>query len=112
MVTWNEPVDVWLDEFVAEQLTVVVPTGKVEPDAGAQFAVSGPSLKSDADAVYVTVAPVGSVVVCVMSDGRFSIGAASFTTTLKLAGVAAFPAGSCALHVTCVVPIANVDPDA
>src|SRR5262249_21783262 len=47
-VTWNEPVVVWLDEFVAEQLTVVVPTGKVEPDAGAQFAVSGPSLKSEA----------------------------------------------------------------
>lgn len=36
----------------------------------------------------------------------------SVTVTLKLAGVAVFPAASVALQVTVVVPIGNVEPEA
>jgi hypothetical protein len=36
---------------VAVQLTVVVPIGKVEPDAGVQIAATGPSIASRADAL-------------------------------------------------------------
>ena len=39
-VTVNEQLLVLFDASVAVQLTVVAPTGKVEPDAGVQLAVA------------------------------------------------------------------------
>jgi len=38
-VTVNEQVLMFADESVAVQVTVVVPTAKLDPDAGAQLAV-------------------------------------------------------------------------
>ena len=46
---------------VAEHDTVVLPIGKVEPDAGAQTAVTGPSIASRAEAVKVAIAPAALV---------------------------------------------------
>src|SRR5438445_6386787 len=73
--TVNEPVDVPA-AFVAVQLTVVVPSGKVEPEAGEHENVSAPS----AVAVYVTTAPAGLVASAVIGSGRCRIG----TPTLML----------------------------
>ena len=41
-VTLNEQLPVLLDESVAEQVTVVVPFGKVLPEAGVQVGVIDP----------------------------------------------------------------------
>src|SRR5262245_20638765 len=110
-VTWNEPVLVCPDEFVAEQFTVVVPTLNLEPEGGEQLTTSVPSFRSVAVAEYVTIAPVGSLVDCEKSAGRFSVGGVSFTVTVNEA-VELFPAGSDAEQLTGVVPKPNVEPDA
>ena len=41
-VTTKEPVEPFPSPSVAEQLTVVVPSGKDDPDAGVQLTVTGP----------------------------------------------------------------------
>jgi len=46
----------------AEQVTVVVPTGNREPEAGAQLTATGPSTTSDAAAPNSTTRPVRVVV--------------------------------------------------
>jgi len=45
----------WLS--VAVQVTLVVPTGNVDPEAGLQSGVIEPSTRSVADSVNVTTAP-------------------------------------------------------
>ena len=47
-LTVNEQLDEFADASLTEQLTVVVPLGKVEPDAGVQFGVPTPGQLSDA----------------------------------------------------------------
>ena len=49
---------VFPNESVAVHVTVVVPTGNVEPDGGVQVGVIVPSSISVADTEYVTVIPV------------------------------------------------------
>lgn len=46
---------------VAVQFTVVVPNGKVEPEAGVQVAETEPLTKSLAEAVKFTTAPAALV---------------------------------------------------
>ena len=56
-------------------MTVVVPTGKLLPDAGVQVGVIAPSTSSVAETSKVTVAPLGSVAsVKGMLLGRFRTG--------------------------------------
>src|SRR5438270_10333378 len=83
-VTRKLPAVVWFELLVAEQLTVVVPTGKVEPLAGEQVTGSVPSTTSVAVATKVTAAPEGPVASVVMSAGRCSAGGVSTTVTWKL----------------------------
>ena len=47
-VTWKDPLAVLPAESVAEQLTVVVPSGKAKPEAGVQEGVTLPSMLSAA----------------------------------------------------------------
>ncbi len=49
-VTVKLPVVVLLCASVAEQFTVVVPTGNASPDAGEQFTETVPSKRSEAEA--------------------------------------------------------------
>ena len=60
-VTLKLPLAVFSALSVAVQLTVVVPVGKVVPEAGVQFGVTAPSTRSVAEAVKVTTAPEASV---------------------------------------------------
>ena len=95
---------------IAEQVTVVVPNGKVEPDAGVQVTGMEPSTRSEAETENVTTAP-GLVACTVISDGSFnSGGVVSATVTLKEAEPT-LPALSVTEHVTFVEPNANVEPD-
>src|SRR5262245_9238821 len=75
IVTVNEPLLPLPRVSVLEQLTVVVPTLKVEPEAGLQVTGRDPSTASVAVALNVTGLPNGSVVVSVMFAGRLSTGA-------------------------------------
>ena len=46
---------------VAEHDTVVLPIGKVDPDAGVQTTATGPSIASRAEALKVATAPAALV---------------------------------------------------
>ena len=59
---------------VAEQVTVVVPIGKVEPEAGEQVGIIEPSTTSIADAVKVTTAPAALVASLVIFPGTVTTG--------------------------------------
>ena len=60
-VTVNEPAAELPESSVAVQVTVVVPSGKVLPEGGAQTTLGLGSTRSEAVAVYVTTAPDGPV---------------------------------------------------
>jgi hypothetical protein len=110
-VTLNDP-DAELPALsVAEQSTVVVPTGKVEPEAGVQVTGTEPSTASVAEAVNVTTAPLELVACTVIFDGSVKVGGVlSTTVTVKLPD-ALLPALSVAEQETVVVPSGNVEPD-
>lgn len=96
----------------ALQLTVVVPIGNVDPDAGAQTATSAPSTGSVAVTGKLTFAPLGPVAAAVMSAGTTITGGDDSATVTTNDAVAVFPIESVAAQFTVVVAIANVDPDA
>lgn len=99
----------------AEQVTVVVPIGNVDPAAGLQVAFGSiPSSSATDGLVKVTTAPVELVASTVTSAGTFfRARSVSRTVTSKLAetGLSA-SSPSAAVHVTVVVPIGNVEPEA
>ena len=81
-VTVKDPDAGFPCESVAEQLTVVVPSGNEDPDGGVHVTATEPSTRSFALAENVTCVPAGTV----MSDGRESVGAVvSFTVTVNVA---------------------------
>ena len=92
--------------------TVVVPTGKVEPDAGEQVTATPPaSTTSLATTVKATTAPAGPVASTVRSlDGSTTGALVSTTFTVKLA-VPVNSVLSVAEQLTVVEPSANVEPD-
>ena len=110
-VTVNEARPV-LVPSLALQLTVVTPSGNVAPDAGEHVGVKVPAIKSVADAENVTAAPAALVASATMLAGTLTVGAVVSATTTLNVPVAWFPDESVALHVTGVVPIGNVLPDA
>ena len=96
---------------VALVMTVVVPTGKTEPDAGLLRVARLPLNKSLALVVKVTAAPLALVAATVMLGGTLMMGAVvSRTVTVKLA-LPVLPAASVALAVTVVVPSGKIEPD-
>src|SRR5437016_1352101 len=99
VVSWTVTVNVLADEFpcasVALQVTVVAPSGKIEPDAGLQLAA----------------APPGPVASLVMFAGTLTTGGVvSWTVTVKLA-LLWLPAASVAVQLTVVAAIGNVEPE-
>lgn len=77
---------------VAEQVTVVVPSANVLPDAGVHVGVSGPSTSSVADALKVTGAPPEPVASVEIGPGTVTTGGVvsgggptGSTTSLKVA---------------------------
>jgi len=109
--TWNDPVALLPWASVAVQVTVVGPTGNVEPDGGLHVTGRGPSTRSIAFAANVTTAPLGPVASAVTLAGTVSAGGVvSTTVTVKLA-LAVLPAISLAAQVTVVVPRWSVEPE-
>jgi hypothetical protein len=96
----------------AVQVTVVVPTGNVDPEAGAQVGVIAPDTASVAEAENVTTAPVGPVAAAVIAeDGIVTTGATVSATVTLNPPVATLPAASWAEQLTGEVPIGNADPE-
>ena len=109
VVSWTVTVKLLLPVLraasVAEQMTVVVPSAKVEPEAGTQTGVRVPSTMSVALALKVTAAPEGPVASATMLAGTVTVGGVVSTTkTAKLSGSDVLPAASVAVQSTCVAP--------
>ena len=81
-VTVKLPFTVLLCESVAEQLTVVIPRGNVEPEAGKQATANGPSITSLEEAVKLTGAPEAFNASTVRLAGRASMGKPLSTTVI------------------------------
>src|SRR6266851_5683051 len=97
---------------VAEQVMVVVPSGKVLPEAGEHVGVSEPDTASAAVAVKLTKAPLGPVASTTLGAVMVTTGdVVSVTVTVKLA-FAALPCVSVAVQATVVRPRGKVLPDA
>jgi hypothetical protein len=90
--------------FVAVQVTTVVPKTNVLPEAGEQLTV-GVGVPDADGSEYVTTG-----LKVVMSFGHAPITGLSFIVTLKVQ--LDEPHELVAVHVTTVVPAANVEPDA
>ena len=97
---------------VAEQLTVVVPSGNVEPEAGEQVGFIVPSTRSLADALKETSAPLGPVASAVMLEGTATAGAVVSCTVILKLPLEELPCASVAEQLTAVVPRTKVDPEA
>lgn len=95
---------------VAVQVTVVVPTGKTEPEAGLQTTVT-PGQLSLAVAAKVASAPVGQVGSFTMLAGHVMAGGCVSMTVTVNEQLAVWLDVSVAVQSTGVVPFGNVDPD-
>ena len=81
-LTRKDPLSVDRPLSVTEHSTVVVPRGKVDPDAGVHPGVGGvASSASVALAVHETAAPAGDVASTTWSPGRWSTGGVLATTS-------------------------------
>jgi hypothetical protein len=96
---------------VAEHVTLVVPTGNVEPEAGVQVTGTEPSTRSEAEAENLTTAPLVLVACTVISDGSVNVGEVPSTTVTVKEPEAVLPALSLAEQVTLVEPNTKAEPD-
>jgi hypothetical protein len=95
---------------VAVQVTVVGPSGNVDPLAGVQVTARGPSTPSFADAVKLNVAPVVLVASTVAFAGTVTTGPVVSPTVTVNDAAPVFPVVSVVVQVTVVAPSGNVDP--
>ena len=101
---------------IARHVTVVAPTGKVDPEAGRHTTATGPGqLSTPAGVVKLTVAEhCPAVAAVVMFAGHATVGACvSLIVTVNVhvpSGL--FAETSDAVQVTVVAPTGKVDPDA
>jgi hypothetical protein len=109
-VTVNKAEPALLCVSVAVHVTVVVPSGKVEPLGGAQLTGRAPSTLSVADAEYVKTAPAGPVASTVAFTGTVTTGAVLSVTVTVNEAEPVLLCVSVAVHVTLVVPSGNVEP--
>jgi hypothetical protein len=112
-VTRNSAWLVFPDASLALQATTVVPSGNVEPDAGAQLALGAGSTTSAADgAAYATAAPAADVASATRSSETVGLGATESTTLTTNDPVASAPLESKTEQCTVVAPSGKNDPDA
>ena len=97
---------------VAEQVTVVGPSGKGTARCRIQVVVREPSTVSVAVAVNVTTAPAELVASVVISAGTVTTGAVVSTTVTVKVGVPVLSLLSVAEQVTVVTPSGKILPDA
>ena len=118
IVTLNEQVAVRPAASVATTLTVVVPTGKNEPEAGVATTVT-PGQLSFAGVLKLTIAPHWPASLhCVMPAaaprllGQETDGSSQSSTVTVKEPFVTLPAASVTEHCTVVVPTGNTEPEA
>ena len=113
-VNVHVPSGLFAEPSDAVHVTVVTPTGNVEPDAGTQLTVTTPGqLSVPVGVTYVTTLEHWPAVFpCVMFAGHVTVGACVSCTVTVNEHDPVFAEASVAVHVTVVVPTANVEPDA
>ena len=97
---------------VAVQVTVVTPTGIVDPDGGLQTVTTPGQLSVTVGAVKVTVVltaggQAGAATAVTLAGQVIVGGCTSLTVTVNVQ-----LAPACAVHVTVVVPLGKKDPEA
>jgi hypothetical protein len=102
------PTFAWLS--VAVQVTVVVPSAKIDPLDGVQPTATVPSSRSAADAVKLNGAPAVAAASTVAFAGTVTTGAVVSRTVTVNVVVPVFAWLSVARHVTVVVVAGNVEP--
>jgi hypothetical protein len=112
-VTVNEHEPLLPLASVTLHITVVMPFGNAEPDAGLHVTAPTPSqLSLPVGVVYVTTAEQRfESVLCVIGDGQVTDGASVSLTVTVNVQVAVLPAASVAVQVTVVMPFGNIEPD-
>jgi hypothetical protein len=113
-VTVNEQVvaEVLPLASVALQVTVVVPFGNVEPDAGLQLAVAPGQLSLAVAEKLTTAEHWPESFPWVMLAGQLIVGFSLSLTVTVNEQLPVLPCASVAEHVTVVVPFGNAEPDA
>jgi hypothetical protein len=109
--TVKEHVEVFPPPSVAVQVTVVAPSGNVEPDAGTQATVAEPQ-SSVAVGVWKATTAEHPAALAVTFSGQVIDGAVASRTVTENEQEAVLLAASVAVQVTVVVPTAKVDPEA
>jgi hypothetical protein len=111
-VTWKLPRAMFPAVSLAEQLTVVTPMLKVEPEGGTQATDTLGSKSSVAEAVYVTTAPLGPAAFVVMSAGRLRVGAVVSVANVPLEQPLRSPvqAGACWIWIVVFAGFASSMP--
>ena len=109
-LTWKLQLAVLPLLLVAVQVTVVAPSGKLEPLGGWQKTVT-PGQLSVPVATKVTIWPqVAGFTLVEMFPGQLIAGGSmSFTVTVKVQALV-LPAASVAVHVTVVMPLLKLVP--
>jgi hypothetical protein len=111
-VTVKLHVAVWPAASVAVDITVVVPTGKTEPEAGLLTTVTPGQLSAAVTLKFTVAEHWPAAAGCTMLAGQVMIGfCVSLTVTVKLQ-VAVRPAASVAVELTVVVPTGKALPEA
>ena len=114
-VTVKVQVAVLPDVSVAVQVTVVVPTGRIEPLGGVHTEVTPGQLSDTVGAGKVTVALLEIGQVCaataVTFAGQVIVGGCVSLTVIVNEQLAVLPEASLTLHVTVVMPLGKVEPE-
>jgi hypothetical protein len=109
-VTVNDAARLLPRASIAVHVTVVVPSGNVDPLTGVQVTGTSPSTASVAEEVKLNAAPVAPVASTLAFAGTVTFGAVvSVTVTVKEAA-RLLPRASVAVQLTAVGPSGNVDP--
>lgn len=97
---------------VVMHVTIVVPTGNVDPEGGVQEVDAPGQLSDDVAAKFTSCEQRPGVLPTMIGIGQIAAGASvSSTVTLK-PHVPVFDAASTAVQVTVVTPTGNVEPEA
>jgi len=106
-------VEVLPEVSLAVHVTVVIPIGNIDPDAGTHDAVTPAQLSENVGAGYITNTPPapGFPAEVVTLAGHTIAGGWRSTTVTVNVHCDLFPDASVAVAVTVVVPLGNVDPD-
>ena len=111
-VTVNAASDVLPAASVAMQVTVVVPSGNIDPLGGVQVNdCTKPELSPASTSKSTTAFPIAEAETTMGAGTVVKTGGVSSITSISNWAIEELPAASVAVHVTSVTPIGSAEPD-